>query len=241
MNTTTPAPWPLRRPRLVAVGLALVPVVFTAAGSAIGQVLELPATTAMLVTAAAAAVSALVGLLIVRAARPAAATFGLRAPRRVNRWLYAPLAATVAIALATGGVSTTAAGAAAILALTAAVAVNEEVFFRGLVLTALRSRGVGYAIVGSSILFGVLHLSALAGGISPLYSALQVVFAALFGVVAAQVVTRTGSLAPAIAWHLLYDAASSLGGDVLNAATITGALVNIAVLAATAIVLARRA
>lgn len=233
--------WSLRHPVWVSIGLALIPVVFTAAASAVAQITHAGETQTFLITAAGVALSAIIGLVIMLIARPSLRDFGFRVPRNIGRVLwFIPLLATVVIALVTGGVSVSSTTAGAIVLLTVAVGVNEEVFFRGLILAALRRLGDRKAIVVSAILFGVLHLAGLAGGATPLYAALQVVFAALFGLVAAQIVVLTGSLWPTIIWHVLYDTVSYLGGDQLTPVTIGGAVANCVILAATAVILWRR-
>lgn len=104
----------------------------------------------------------------------------------------------------------------------------------------LRHRSERTAIVGSAVIFGVLHLANLFGGASPLYAALQLAFAALFGLVAALVVSHTRSLWPVIAWHVAHDAITYVGGDDLNALTLSVLAVECAVLVAYAVVLWRR-
>ena len=47
----------------------------------------------------------------------------------------------------------------------------------------------------------------------PAYTVAQLVFAALFGLVAAELVLLTGSLWSVMAWHGAYDLSSYLGGD----------------------------
>ena len=124
--------------------------------------------------------------------------------------------------------------------LATAAAFSEEIWYRGIVMATLRQRSRRTAIVGSAVIFGVLHLANLFGGASPLYAGLQLAFAALFGLVAALVVEHSGSLWPAIAWHFAHDAITYVGGDALNATTLAVLAVEVVVLAAYAGVLWRR-
>ncbi|WP_040167444.1 CPBP family intramembrane glutamic endopeptidase [Microbacterium gorillae] len=236
-----PAAWRPRLPWLVALGLALIPLICTAVGSAIGQVLDLPNAAAMLVIAAAVTVSATIGLLIARAAAPGLRGFGFRAPasQPLPALLIIP-ALTVIITVAAGGGFAPLPTIAAAVVLCAVVAVNEELFFRGLVLGALSRYGARVAVSGSAGFFAVLHLGSLAGGASPLYAALQLVFAALFGIVAGELACLTGSLWPTIAWHFAYDLASYATGDALTPLSLTGIGVNCAALAILAVILWRR-
>ena len=224
--------WPL------ALGAALVPVLFTAAGSAAGQLLGLAEAPAILVLAAAAAASALLGLVVLARSRAGARRLGLRAPIRLGAalWLLPPLA-TVLIVAATAGIRVPAALIAPYIVLVAAVALNEEVWFRGIVIAALRGRGARTAIIGSSILFGVLHLANLAGGQSLGASLAQLGFAIVFGIAAAQLVILTGSLWPAIGWHAAWNLVNFLGGNGDSAIALIGVGAATAVIVGYAIVL----
>ncbi|WP_445997093.1 lysostaphin resistance A-like protein [Okibacterium fritillariae] len=217
------AVWRVRHPLVRATGWAFVPVVFTAVASAVGQVGGLGDGPASLVIAAGAALSAVVGLLVVRRSRVSLPLFGFRAPARARDALwFVPALLTVVIALATQGVGAPPSllGAFAIMSL--AVAVNEELWFRGIVLAVLRSIGTRAAIVGSALLFGVLHLANLAAGVDLGAALLQLAFAALFGLVAAQLAVLTGSLWPAIVWHAAWDVVNLSSGNEQGAAASVG-------------------
>lgn len=112
--------------------------------------------------------------------------------------------------------------ALAMLTLACAVAVNEDVWFRGIVMSVLRVAGVRTAVIGSAVLSGLFHVANVAGGEDAAAAALQVAFAALFGVVAAQLVTRTGSLWPAIVWHAAWDFVNDIGGNAMSASALVG-------------------
>ncbi|EAE7309135.1 CPBP family intramembrane metalloprotease [Listeria monocytogenes] len=100
------------------------------------------------------------------------------------------------------------------------VGISEEVFFRGLILSKLKSENMNSAIMISSALFAVLHLTNLAGGVSVEYAILQLLFAFIFGIVTAQLTVITKSLVPAIIWHFSHDFISFLTGNELNAVTL---------------------
>ncbi|EAE8309419.1 CPBP family intramembrane metalloprotease [Listeria monocytogenes] len=100
------------------------------------------------------------------------------------------------------------------------VGISEEVFFRGLILSKLKSENMNSAIMISSALFAVLHLTNLAGGVSIEYAILQLLFAFIFGIVTAQLTVITKSLVPAIIWHFSHDFISFLTGNELNAVTL---------------------
>jgi membrane protease YdiL (CAAX protease family) len=217
------ARWRVRAPWLAAIGFALVPVVFTAGASAAAQLSGASEAGAALVLAAGAAVSAILGLVVMRLSPPRVRDYGFRRPRRARAALwFVPAAATVLIILGTQGVRVDAPTIAAYGVLVAAVALNEETWFRGIVFAILRACSTRTAVVGSSVLFGVLHLANLAGGADIGSSVLQVAFAALFGLVAAQLLVLTGSLWPAIAWHAAWNFVTFIGGDAADSRSLIG-------------------
>lgn len=240
MNSTpSTATWPVRHPLLASIGLALIPVIGTAGGSAASQILDL-GDAGWFAIAGGAALSAVVGLIIAVVARPTLGAFGFRRPRNLRAaWFMLPALAVVAITLACSGVTVRSPLATlGIATLVIAVALNEELFFRGLVPAVWRSPRTG--ILVSSALFAILHLASLAGGVSPLYAALQVVFAALFGFAAALVRFHTGSLLLPMLFHAVYDGVSYLGGDALTPVTIAGSAASCVILAVWAVAMWRR-
>lgn len=237
-----PAIWRVGLRWLVAIGFALVPVVFTAATSAAAQIAHAGDSETALIVACGAAASAVVGLVVMRLSPPSLRQFGFRAPRATAAvWRFAPLPVTIVLVIATAGVRVGWQSALAFLVLSVAVAFNEEIWFRGIILAVLRGGGVRVAIIGSSVVFGVLHLANLAGGEDPASATLQLVFAVVFGVVAAELVVSTGSLWPAITWHLLWDFANYLGGNAASAMALAGVGIACAVMVAFAVFLWRRA
>lgn len=237
-TTATPVSTPRRW--AVAVGFALVPVLFTAAGAAIAQIMELSDVSASLVLAATTALSAAIGVLVL-SLRGGMRAGGFRAPRRLRDalWLL-PALAVVLIVIATQPPTASPSLWLASAVLLAAVAVNEEVWFRGNVLSVLRPLGAGVAIGGSTLLFAVLHLANLASGESIPATVLQVAFAAVFGLVAAQLVVLTGSLWPGIVWHAVWNFANVIGGNLTTPWALTGIGVAIVVLIMYSLLLARR-
>ena len=79
-----------------------------------------------------------------------------------------------------------------LFALTVVPAVVEEFAFRGVILGSLKKYGSGYAIVVSSVLFGLMH-----GNI------VQIPFAAVFGLVVGYIALATDSIIPCIIIHFL--------------------------------------
>lgn len=74
-------------------------------------------------------------------------------------------------------------------------AIFEELFYRGLVLEAMRRRwGVVPGIAGSSVVFGLTH-----------FQPLDTIALTLFGAVCAWLTVRSGRLGPAIVAHLAFN------------------------------------
>lgn len=85
------------------------------------------------------------------------------------------------------------------LVFTVAIApINEEIFFRGFLVSKLgRMFGIAFGIVLSALIFAVLHLSYL--------SVSEFVAALFFGLIAGYAFAKTKSLYPSIAGHILVN------------------------------------
>ncbi len=242
VDSSGPALWPVRYRWVVAIAFAFVPVFFTAAASAASQVLQADDATAALTIAGGAAMSAALGVIVMKVSPANLRQFGFRAPQggRAVLW-FLPLLITIVLVLATQGLKVAGFVLVAYAVLTLCVAVNEEVWFRGIILAVLRGAGVRVAIIGSSVMFAVLHLANLAGGQTIPEAILQVVFAALFGVAAAELTVLTGSLWPAILWHAVWDFANYIGGNTTSSAALVGIGIACAVILAYVLVMWRAA
>lgn len=82
--------------------------------------------------------------------------------------------------------------------------VFEELVFRGIIFASIRPYGKGFAVVVSSLLFGLLH-----GNIS------QFVYAVTFGLVLATVREKTGNLKSVILLHFMNNAFSFIMADII--------------------------
>ena len=235
------ATWQARRPWLWAVIIGLGGVVLTAFGAGFSQVRGLGEPTATYAQAAFVGASALIGLAIMLQTRPSLAEYGFRRPRAIADalWLI-PLVTLPMILLASEHLAVTPKQALAYGVLAIAVGFNEEIWFRGLLLAALRRLGRRRAVVGASAVFGTLHLTNLLGGGDPTYVGLQFAFACLVGFVLAELVEVTGSLWIGIVWHALYDLVAFSVGDSLTAGALVGIAAMTAVLVAYAAYLWRR-
>lgn len=91
------------------------------------------------------------------------------------------------------------------LLLALGVGLLEELLFRGILVRAWMRKGERFAVVVSSVLFGVVHLSQLMGGQTGVLTILQIVFAAVWGFAMANLVVASRSVWFAVAFHALYD------------------------------------
>lgn len=87
----------------------------------------------------------------------------------------------------------------------ATVAFAEEAVFRGVVLHGLLAAGATRAVVGSSVLFGLMHVINLAGGGHPVTVAAQVVMATGLGIGFGAVALAGGTIWPLVVVHGVLD------------------------------------
>ncbi|MEJ6013173.1 CPBP family intramembrane glutamic endopeptidase [Corynebacterium sp. H127] len=148
--------WKTKHPILVGIGIAILGTLLTAVGSAVGQVMQLDDATVIYVLVGFISLSALLGVLWMKVSKHSLAEYGFRTP--VGWAVGLPLFILPVLNLVEG-VHIGASLVVPYLLFTLTVAFNEEIWFRGLLLAALRIRGEKFAIVVSGVLFGVLHLS----------------------------------------------------------------------------------
>jgi uncharacterized protein len=128
------------------------------------------------------------------------------------------------------------------------VALHEETWFRGVILTALATRGPTYGVIASAMLFGVAHsFNVLTTGAPAAAVAYQVATAALIGIVFGAVRLRTGMIWPSALGHAAVDWAAllilypSTAPQTPRVATAIGGLLIYGTLAAVGLILVRRA
>lgn len=92
-----------------------------------------------------------------------------------------------------------------VLVTTLMVGFVEEVFFRGLMLNALKAHGFWRAAIISSILFGLTHVMNLAAGKNVADQIAQIVYALAIGFAFAALVFKKGILWPLVIAHFLID------------------------------------
>ncbi|MGG0029583.1 CPBP family intramembrane glutamic endopeptidase [Bacillus safensis subsp. osmophilus] len=85
------------------------------------------------------------------------------------------------------------------------VGIFEEGIFRGILFQYLKRINLSTAIWGSAVLFALGHAANLLSGKSLILTVAQIIFAFLFGLVAAEIVALTNSLQWVIIWHAVHN------------------------------------
>jgi len=83
---------------------------------------------------------------------------------------------------------------------------TEEVLSRGVIFGVLQRRGLPIAVIGSSLMFGLMHLNVYIGNWDPWQAYWHVMSAASFGVFACALLVVTKSMWVPIIFHSLSDA-----------------------------------
>jgi membrane protease YdiL (CAAX protease family) len=88
----------------------------------------------------------------------------------------------------------------------------EEGMYRGIILGLIRPTGTWRAVLISSLLFGLTHLTNIALRGNPSLIALQALGAGVQGIGLAALRLSTGTIWTVIVWHAIYDLFLQLGG-----------------------------
>ena len=116
------------------------------------------------------------------------------------------------------------------LFLTIAVGFSEELYFRSVVLDIWQFKGVKTAVIVSSVVFGVCHLTNVLGGAGIAVTLLQIAFAFLYGIAQALIFTKAKSLVPCIFVHFLHDFVAFNTSDATSLLNIVVAVVQVVIL-----------
>ena len=223
-----------RHPVIASVLWALLLLVFYFASGFTIAVTKASATNAMLIRAACVFASCLLGLIYIWQSKHSFSEFGFKGlPKKsIRKVLYfLPLIAMEIVPLFAGfKVENDFKYILAALACTLCVGFAEELYFRGFILSILKAKGLKFAIIVSSVLFGCSHLLNIAGGAGIAETIMQIFFAFFFGFVCAEILILTGSILPIMLWHTLHDFISFTTNEGSEAFVIIGAAIQTAVL-----------
>lgn len=233
-----------RHPLRSAILLGLLPILLATAAGVVSVVLAFNETQTLIAQTISFAISIGLGLLLVARSKLGLAAFGFRrlAPGSSPVALYfLPLLAAELLPFGNGfdlSLSLTRVGLIFLFA--AVVGINEELFFRGLIFKILETKGLKYAVIVSSLLFGIGHAFTALSGSDPLYVLVLIIFAGLFGLICGQLVVLTKSIVPAIIWHGLHDFIASITLETGTSLNLTLLLIQTAILCLYAIFLWRK-
>jgi membrane protease YdiL (CAAX protease family) len=233
-----------RHPLRSAILLGLLPILFATAAGVISVVLAFNETQTLIAQTLSFGISILLGLLLVSRSKLGWAAFGFRGlERHISpvALYFLPLLAAELLPFINGfdlSLSLTQVGLLFIFA--TVVGINEELFFRGLMFRILQTKGVKYAVIASSLLFGIGHAFTALSGSDPVYVMILIIFAGLFGLICAEIVVLTKSIIPVIIWHGLHDFIANITLDSGTTLNMTLLLIQTAILCLYAVYLWRK-
>lgn len=200
----------IKHPYVAASILGVLCTFLTALSMAIPQAMRLDTYMIYFISAFSLVISASLGVLIMKKTNISLGTYGFsfRDKNSFQKiWGYASLILMEILPIAVYGFSNRISPYQYLIVafFTIAVGFNEEIYFRGLILQFLTVKGRKQAIIGSAIIFGVLHLINALNGKNLFYLILQMLFAFLVGFVLAELVSITKSLWVVIIWHASHD------------------------------------
>lgn len=199
----------IKHPLLFSFLMTLLILVFPIVSGTIAAVFTLNELQGRLVQALAFILAGIVGCVIGKSGFGSLKNVGLSnvVIRRYKDYLwFIPLIISEVIPLFAGFKKDLNIPMLVVLAIfTMAVGFAEELYFRGLIAKSLQKKSWIAAIVISSLFFSVGHLSNLLAGANMLDTLLQVAFAFIFGVVAAEIALSGKSLLIPIVWHTIHN------------------------------------
>lgn len=94
----------------------------------------------------------------------------------------------------------------ALVFFTIAIGLSEEIYFRGIILRKLLTCfSIKQTVILSATFFAVVHASQAFSGVGMIMTALTIVNAFIFGIVASEIVLLTKNIIFVIIWHIIYD------------------------------------
>jgi len=223
-----------RRPLRSAILLGLLPILFAIAAGVISVAFKLNENQVLITQTLAFLLSMLLGLLLVARSRLGFAAFGFRKPDANSSPLvlyFLPLLVIELLPFLNGfDLSLSLSQVGLLFIFAAVVGINEELFFRGLIIKILQTKGLKYAVIVSSLLFGIGHAFTALSGSDPLYVIILIIFAGLFGLICAEIVILTKSIIPVIVWHGLHDFIANITLDAGTTLNLTLLLVQTVIL-----------
>lgn len=199
-------------------------------------VFELSGAAARFIPALIVWALAAVGFVILKIFKLPLADVGFAKPQKgtlKRLWFLIPLIVLGLLALI-GGVDLSQ-GIVYILACmlyASAIAVSEELYFRGIICNVWKSGGYKKAALISAALFGACHALQAMANPDPIQTILAVCFAFFYGIAFAQIYLLTKSVLPGIIIHALHDLCSFIGNDLTSEVNLALGVVQTAIMLA---------
>lgn len=213
-----------KHPVILSIVYTILLSLFAAIATIIAAVYEMTQIQTMLIQTGGFLLSIMLAVAIMVKSKNTLGEYGICFPQVENIQVvlaFAPLVLVEAITFIVGiDKDITPTYMIALLLLMVVVVINEEVYFRGLILKTLRVRGTRFAIIISSVLFGIAHLGSLTVGKGIGHTLLLVAFSALFAFICAEIVVLTGSIFIPILWHFVHNIVSSITAETSSGITL---------------------
>lgn len=219
---------------ITIAAMVTVLIFFSLQGTAV-YVFQLTGTAARLIPALVLWILAAAAFVFVKIKKMPLSEVGFRAPQKGSlKKLYylIPLMAVGSSGLIGGIDFSQGIGYIfACLCYVLAIAVSEEMYFRGIICNIWKDTGCKKAILISAALFGACHALQAMANPDLLQTVLAICFAFFYGIAFAQVFILTKSILPGIIIHAFHDFCSFIGNSVGNKANvILGAVQTILIL-----------
>lgn len=203
-----------KHPVILSIGYVVVLSIFASIVTIIAAVLELTPIQTMLFQTVMFLLSCTLAIFIMHRSEHSLKEYGIQHFRDINlsRILYfIPLVMVETMILFVGfNKDITLSNIIVVLIVMLVVSINEEVYFRGLILKTLSVKGNSFAIIISAILFGMSHIGGIVVGKGIELTLLLIVYSALFAFICAEIVIITKSILIPIIWHFTHNFISSI-------------------------------
>lgn len=206
---------------VTAIAMITVLVFFSIQGMTV-FLFGLTGAAARAVPAIVVYILAAVGFVFIKGLKMPLSVVGFRAAEKgslKNVFYLIPLI-FIALSALVGGIDIShgAAYIFACLLYVIAIALSEEIYFRGLLCNIWKGLGCKKAILISAALFGACHVLQAMADPDPIRTILAICFAFFYGIAFAQIFILTKSILPGMIIHAFHDFCSFIGNSVSSEA-----------------------
>jgi membrane protease YdiL (CAAX protease family) len=198
----------MKKPLIKAIFFTFIPVIFATIAGTVISIMELDTNSSIIVQSICFFVSIMVGIIITKILHFQFNEIGINIIQKNTSkkvFYFIPLIIIEILPFFNGfNEQNNYLRIILLIIFTVIVGVNEELYFRGIIVALYKNNGIK-AIIVSSILFGVGHIANAFSNSNYLYIILQIIFAFIIGIVYAEIVIITKSIIPAIIFHAVHD------------------------------------